>query len=88
MEHTIKKIVACCTLHNFIHLHQIKGVPISARDPNVSDLSNIQMFNNSNQVAIDQFRDKIAEMLSSPFGQLFSYILLELKLYVIFKLQF
>jgi len=48
-------------------LHQ-KGISISARDSNVSDPPNVQLFNDSNQVVMDQFTDEIVKMLSSPFG--------------------
>ena len=50
------------------------------RDPNMSDPSNFQLYNDINQLAMDECRDHIAEMLSSRPHWLLLYILLELKL--------
>jgi len=55
------KIITCCSIYNFIHLDQ-KCVTITTRDPNVSDPPNVQQYNDSNQVATDQFSNEIAEM--------------------------
>ena len=67
LEQQCEIIVACCTLHNFILLH-LKGTPITPRDLNVSDPPNVQLYNDRNQLAIDELRDYIAEMLSSWHG--------------------
>ena len=62
LEQQCQIIVACCTLHNFIMLHET-GIPITPRDPHVSDPPNVQLYNDVNQLAMDELRDKIAEMI-------------------------
>ena len=64
LEQQCEIIIAYCTLHNFIRLHET-GTPITPRDPNVSDPPNIQLYNDRNQLAMDEFRDHITKMLSS-----------------------
>jgi len=67
LEQQLEIIVTCYTLYNFIRLHK-KGIPISATNSNVSDQPNVQLYNDSNQVVIDQFRDEIAKILSPPLA--------------------
>ena len=64
LEQQCETIVACCTLHNFILLHQT-GTLITPTNPHVSDPPNVQLYNNVNQLAMDELRDKIAEMILS-----------------------
>ena len=64
LEQQCQIIVACCTLHNFILLHET-GTPITPRDPHVSDPPNVQLYNDRNQIAMDELRDEIAEMILS-----------------------
>lgn len=63
-EQQLEIIVSCCTLHNFIILSN-KRISISAREPNLEGPSNVQLYNDSNKIAMDKLRDEIAVMLSS-----------------------
>ena len=54
----------CCTLYNLILLHET-GTPITPRDPHVSDPPNVQLYNDGNQLTMDELRDEIPKMISS-----------------------
>ena len=64
LEQQLEIIISCCTLHNFIILHN-KRISISAREPNLERLPNVQLYNDRNNVAMGKLRAEIVAMLSS-----------------------
>jgi len=59
----IEIVIAVCTLHNFMRLHQ-KGIDISPRPTNTNPTPYVGLFDNVSKKAMNIFRNKLATAIA------------------------
>jgi len=63
-QRQIDIIIGSCTRHNLIRIQE-RGIPISSRPTIVVTIPNVQLYDDCNREAMNEFRDTICNMISS-----------------------